>query len=111
MIEEMVQERYAEQPCHHWVIDRYVYFTNHIHNRRAYLKYLYAKSTICQLCKHPIINYEEASLDHIYPRSRGGMTTTDNLQLAHKSCNVRKRNHIEIPHGMARTTSRTERTE
>lgn len=34
------------------------------------------------------------SIDHIYPLSKGGTHTWDNIQLAHRSCNSRKGNAI-----------------
>lgn len=38
------------------------------------------------------------TMDHILPKSHGGQTTEDNLQLLCKTCNEKKRNRlIEIP--------------
>lgn len=41
---------------------------------------------ICALCGE-YVSLEEASRDHIVPRSRGGSNARDNIQLTHKSCN------------------------
>lgn len=56
-------------------------------------KKLYAKSDRCAICTHPM-KYEEASVDHVIPLSRGGSNRQDNLQLAHKSCNTEKDNKL-----------------
>jgi 5-methylcytosine-specific restriction endonuclease McrA len=46
---------------------------------------------ICYLCLQPVTDYEnEATLDHVIPRSRGGGNTMENLRLAHKVCNIWK---------------------
>jgi 5-methylcytosine-specific restriction endonuclease McrA len=49
---------------------------------------------ICGICKKEIIG--DYQFDHIYPISKGGRHTQDNLQLAHPSCNVHKSNKIII---------------
>ena len=41
---------------------------------------------ICALCGE-YVEIEDASRDHIYPRSMGGGNGRENIQLAHKSCN------------------------
>lgn len=56
---------------------------------------------MCHLCwttvdpslraPHP----RSATLDHILPRSLGGLHTVENVQLAHYGCNSRKRNRID----------------
>lgn len=51
---------------------------------------------ICAICGKKIEKDEDATLDHIIPRSMGGATTMDNLQLAHKSCNLEKGNVFTI---------------
>lgn len=59
---------------------------------------------VCQHCKkrvnknlkHP--NPMSASLDHIIPLSKGGTHTYNNVQLAHLSCNLSKRDNI-LPQG------------
>lgn len=49
----------------------------------------------CQFCFESIdiaLNYPDPlslSIDHILPRSKGGYSTIENLQIAHLSCNVR----------------------
>lgn len=55
---------------------------------------------ICQLCGKPVdtsLNYPDpmsASIDHIYPISKGGPDIIENVQLTHLSCNIRKNNKI-----------------
>lgn len=51
---------------------------------------LWRHSHICGLCKEPIDSFEEATVDHIIPRARGGANRFDNLQLAHDACNSEK---------------------
>ena len=58
--------------------------------KRFFKVTLYEKSNICVWCKKPFSTLEEASLDHIVPRSRGGRTRLSNLQLMHGRCNGAK---------------------
>jgi hypothetical protein len=51
---------------------------------------LFSKSPICQLCQNEIHSLDDSTVDHIVPYSKGGKTTEDNGQLAHRSCNARK---------------------
>lgn len=51
---------------------------------------LWKHSHICGLCKQPIDSFEEATVDHIIPRARGGSNRFDNLQLACEPCNNQK---------------------
>ena len=48
----------------------------------------------CQLCGGPIAEGDEMHLDHILPWSKGGPDTAENLQVAHGSCNRRKRDRF-----------------
>ena len=53
----------------------------------------------CQYCG-VILPSAELTLDHVIPRSRGGLSTWENLVAACHSCNRRKGNHIlnELDH-------------
>jgi len=51
---------------------------------------LYDDSSTCQLCKNQIHTFEDSTVDHIHPYSKGGKTTPENAQLAQRSCNARK---------------------
>lgn len=55
---------------------------------------LWDKSRICKGCGKRIKQFEDASLDHILPRSMGGRTRLSNLQLMHGGCNHRKGNKV-----------------
>ena len=48
---------------------------------------------VCGLCKQPV-EEKDATLDHIIPRSHGGTSRWDNLQLAHRECNEIKADTI-----------------
>lgn len=57
----------------------------------------------CAICTEPVdfsLKRPERlspSIDHIIPVSRGGTNTPENLQLAHLTCNIRKRNRMPEP--------------
>lgn len=46
---------------------------------------------VCGICGGAVAD-DEVSIDHIYPRSKGGPTTMANLRVAHRRCNSRKGN-------------------
>lgn len=49
----------------------------------------------CPLCNSPLSQFEDhLHIDHITPRSRGGKNTLDNLQVVHKTCNLRKSDKV-----------------
>lgn len=43
----------------------------------------------CYLCGLEIVE-EDASLDHVVPRSKGGVNALKNIRAAHKACNLAK---------------------
>ena len=45
----------------------------------------------CTYCEKEL-RFEDATLDHIQPKSKGGKTTWDNLTLACEGCNLKKSN-------------------
>ena len=53
----------------------------------------------CQYCGKNF-GSAELSLDHVIPRSRGGMTTWDNIVSACRDCNVRKGGRTPIEAGL-----------
>lgn len=53
-------------------------------------KRLYEASHTCQLCKNEIHTFDDSTVDHIVPYSKGGKTITSNGQLAHRACNASK---------------------
>lgn len=46
-----------------------------------------SKGAVCALCGKPITNMKDCTIDHIIPISKGGLTTIENCQLAHRECN------------------------
>lgn len=49
---------------------------------------------VCAICGKPIETMKDCTIDHIIPISKGGLTTIENCQLAHKNCNVTKGDKI-----------------
>jgi 5-methylcytosine-specific restriction endonuclease McrA len=47
-----------------------------------------SKDKLCSLCRKPVA-WEDFTIDHVLPHSRGGRTRSINAALAHKSCNSR----------------------
>ena len=60
---------------------------------KKYKKRLWAKSRLCALCKIGM-TFEDASVDHIIPISRGGMNNPANYQLTHRECNSMKSDKV-----------------
>ena len=61
---------------------------------RRITRLLARDGTTCRLCDRPLDRHiqdvdspEFITLDHIVPRSAGGLSLDANLQLAHKRCN------------------------
>lgn len=63
-------------------------------NRRRLKLLLERQGNKCGICQEPIRSGEEADLDHIVPKSRGGKHTLSNLQATHKACNGAKGNRM-----------------
>lgn len=78
------------------------------HHRRASLsrRAVFARDGHrCQYCGDPA-----DSIDHVVPRSRGGLHVWDNVTAACRSCNLRKRDRTPDEAGMPlRSTPRTPR--
>jgi Protein of unknown function DUF262/HNH endonuclease len=53
-------------------------------------KHLFDRDPSCAICGNQILNFEDSTVDHIIPYSRGGKTLPDNGQLAHRFCNASK---------------------
>lgn len=62
--------------------------------RRFFKVSLWDRSHTCRGCGKEINTFDDASLDHIIPRSKGGRTRLANLQLMHKGCNSKKSSNI-----------------
>jgi 5-methylcytosine-specific restriction endonuclease McrA len=51
---------------------------------------LYQQSQQCKLCGNEIHTFDDSTVDHVTPYSKGGKTVPANAQLAHRGCNARK---------------------
>ena len=49
----------------------------------------------CQICHKAIKEFNQATVDHIIPWAKGGKTEEMNAQIAHSSCNKKKRDSYE----------------
>jgi 5-methylcytosine-specific restriction endonuclease McrA len=56
----------------------------------SFRRELFDKSPICSLCNNQIHSFEDSTVDHIIPYTKGGKTIPGNAQLAHRGCNARK---------------------
>ncbi|MBQ0013353.1 MAG: HNH endonuclease [Proteobacteria bacterium] len=45
---------------------------------------------VCPCCHQPIISTDDLTIDHIYPKSKGGSDDITNLQPMHRICNETK---------------------
>ncbi len=62
----------------------------------SHRKYLFHKDPTCQICFYLIERIEDATIDHIYPVSRGGKNALENKQIAHGKCNVLKSDKLNF---------------
>lgn len=51
---------------------------------------------VCHICGE-LVAPGELSFDHIVPLAKGGAHTESNLAVAHKACNSRKRDRLDVP--------------
>jgi 5-methylcytosine-specific restriction endonuclease McrA len=68
-------------------------------------KQLFDKSPECKLCTNEIHSLDDSTVDHIIPYSKGGKTSPDNAQLAHRGCNARKNAQMPADTGIATASS------
>ena len=52
------------------------------------------ENKICSICNKKVEKYEDYEPDHIKPWSKGGLTTIENGQISHCSCNRSKKDRI-----------------
>lgn len=55
---------------------------------------LYARSNLCYRCGKVIENISEVTIDHIIPRSKGGLDHPNNYAISHGACNWRAGNDM-----------------
>jgi hypothetical protein len=51
---------------------------------------LFETNPICAICKQPILDIDDAEVDHIHCYSKGGATIPSNARLTHRFCNRQK---------------------
>lgn len=56
----------------------------------TFRRQLFDKADVCKICGNQIHSFDDSTVDHIHPYSKGGKTLANNAQLAHRSCNARK---------------------
>jgi 5-methylcytosine-specific restriction endonuclease McrA len=44
----------------------------------------------CYLCQRPFETFKDVTIDHLIPRSKGGLDKLENYRLAHAECNQLK---------------------
>ena len=63
-------------------------------NTSIKLKLLWKKGKRCAICGKKIKEYEDLTVDHIIPLSKGGVNSLRNCQLAHAACNREKDDYM-----------------
>ena len=58
--------------------------------RKSMRRKLYKQDKTCHICHQEITEFDDATVDHVQPYSKGGRTTPDNARLAHRFCNSSK---------------------
>lgn len=57
---------------------------------------LWQQAHVCKLCGNEIHSFEDCTVDHVIPYSKGGKTVAENGQLAHRSCNASKNDQVAL---------------
>lgn len=57
---------------------------------------IWQRNPVCYYCHDLIENYNDATIEHRIPISRGGSNRPDNLALSHNKCNQERGNNIGI---------------
>lgn len=58
---------------------------------------LWDTSHTCKICNNEIHAFDDCTVDHIIPYTKGGKTVPENSQLAHRFCNARKNDSYNSP--------------
>lgn len=76
--------------------------------RKMFMRKYRMQNGLCALCALPFAP-EVLTRDHIIPRSKGGGTQWDNIQLACAPCNERKGDSLRHPNDPSSATAATKR--
>lgn len=80
-----------------------------MNNGRIKRLHLYEKDKTCFVCGEEVRTFEEASLEHIIPRSLGGNHSLKNLSISHISCNRIRGNSMDRDEWMRRVRPNDEK--
>lgn len=68
-----------------------------LRQKKAFKKILWSKQRRCRWCNLPFSSINDATIEHLIPRSRGGSNQLDNLSLSHEKCNQERGNSLLAP--------------
>jgi len=97
------RELFPQSRIHYFTLEN-KYVSRHISKKtiqQVYENNIKKYGTLtCHLCLKPIL-FGDDSIDHIYPFSKGGLSTVNNLDIAHLICNIKKGNKVLNEHKIA----------
>ena len=56
---------------------------------------LFQCNPVCAICGNKILTIDDCEVDHIIPFAKGGLTSIENAQLTHRTCNRMKSSNVE----------------
>ncbi len=81
------------------MIPNYNYLTRRSVSDSLKMAVLYRDNYSCCYCQ-TTVTFETVHMDHAFPRSRGGLTTFENLRSSCSSCNLAKSDKTELEYRM-----------
>ena len=86
---ERNKEKYQEYDSRRKSLEKYTRNADKI----DYLGILERDGMWCYLCETDV-DPDHLSYDHVFPLSRGGTHTVDNIKITHRACNLSKNNRL-----------------
>ena len=74
---------------------RYYGIKEHRHIKFLKKQLINKNGAVCAICGKTIPNMKDCTIDHILPKSKGGLTVLENCRLAHRKCNMDRGNRTE----------------